>query len=173
MDERGRGHRAAAGSERPALWEAWDAEIVRVKQSRFGLFTATLPLLLTPALHAASSADSRYQCELGATAILLAAERHRRKAGDWPASIAAIDRDILPVAPVDPFSGQAFRFEHRDGRLFIYSIGPDRKDEHGAFEPRRWLKGGPDDVGAVAWDVPLRRQASPPEEKPVRSRSSP
>ena len=36
--------------------------------------------------------------------------------------------------------------EQRDGQLVIYSIGPNRKDEHGAFEQRRWLQGGFDDV---------------------------
>jgi hypothetical protein len=161
-------------AEHPRLWEAWDAEIVRTKRSRFGIYTAPLPLLLMPALYSSSSAHSRYQCELGATAILLAAERHRRKAGDWPASIASIDPSILPVAPVDPFSGQAFRMEHRDGQLFIYSIGPNRKDEHGAYDPKKWAKGTTeDDAGAVAWDVPLRRQPPPPEDEPVGPEPAP
>ncbi len=160
-------------AERPQLWQALDAEIVRVKRSRLGIYTATLPLFLMPVLDTSSSAHSRHQCELGATAILLAAERHRRKAGDWPASIAAIAPSILPSTPVDPFSGQAFRMEHRDGQIFIYSIGPNRQDEHGAYDPKRWMKGGPDDAGAVAWDVPLRRQTSPPEEESVRSESTP
>jgi hypothetical protein len=160
-------------AERPRLWEAWQAEVDRVRLSRLGKFTATLPILMTPALSASSSSHSRCQCELGATAILLAAERHRRKTGDWPASIAAIDPSILPSAPVDPFSGQAFRLERRDGQLFIYSIGPNGTDEHGAYDSRRWTTGGPDDAGAVGWDVSLRRRPSPPEETPVRSRSSP
>ena len=56
--------------------------------------------------------------------------------------------------------------EHRDGQLFIYSIGPNRKDEHGAYDPKRWLKGGPDDVGASTWDVPLRRRGPSPTDKP-------
>ena len=66
---------------------------------------------------------------LGATAILLAAERHRRKAGKWPESIAAIDKSILPNPPADPFSGESFRMEHRNGELLIYSVGPNRKDD--------------------------------------------
>jgi hypothetical protein len=107
-------------------------------------------------LSAALRVDALYQGELGATAVLLAAERQRRKSGVWPASIAAIDAEILPAPPVDPFSGQAFRMEHSDGQIVIYSVGPNGKDEHGAFDPKRWQSGGPDDVGAVAWDVELR-----------------
>ncbi len=160
-------------AERPALWEAWQARIDQTRRSRVGLFIATLPILLMPAMATEGSSHSRYHCELGATAILLAAERHRRKSGDWPASIAAIDRDILPDAPVNPFSGGAFRMERRDGQLRVYSIGPNRKDEHGEYEPKRSMKGGPDDAGAVGWDVPLRRQSGRSSEEPGRSGSSP
>jgi hypothetical protein len=52
--------------------------------------------------------------------------------------------------------------EHRDGRLIIYSLGPDLKDQHGAYDPKRWMKGGPDDVGTTGWDKDQRRQASHP-----------
>ena len=85
--------------------------------------------------------------------ILLAAERHRRKTGDWPTSIAAIDRSLLPTEPLDPCSGKSFRIERRDGQLIIYSIGPNHKDEHGSFEPKEYVKGIQDDCRAVGWDV--------------------
>jgi hypothetical protein len=143
-------------AERAPLWEALEANVNRVKQSRFEGYFLRLSIELIPALSAALRVDALYQGELGATAVLLAAERQRRKSGDWPASIAAIDAEILPAPPVDPFSGQAFRMEHRAGQIVIYSVGPNGKDEHGAFDPKRWQSGGPDDVGAVAWDVELR-----------------
>ncbi len=54
--------------------------------------------------------------------------------------------------------------EHRDGRLFIYSIGPNHKDEHGVFEPKKWTTGGPDDIGAIGWDVDRRRRPAASEE---------
>ena len=57
---------------------------------------------MTPGVVMSDRALSRYQCELGEMAILLAAERHRRKTGDWPASIAAIDRVILSHHPAIP-----------------------------------------------------------------------
>ncbi len=149
-------------SEQPKLWAAWEAKMARIKQDQFGRFTAVLPLLLVPAASAASTAFIQSQCELGATAILIAAERHRRKTGKWPASIAAIDRDILPIAPIDAFSGQPFRMEYHDGKLVIYSIGANGKDEHGAFDQRRSMFSGPDDLGAAAWDVSLRRRQPDP-----------
>jgi hypothetical protein len=104
-------------------------------------------------------------------APLLAAEHHRRKAGDQPPSIAAIDRIILPIAPVDPFSGRSFRMERRDGELFNDSIGPNREDEPGAYDPKKWMKGGLDDAGASVWDVPMRRRPARPIDAPSSAES--
>jgi hypothetical protein len=152
-------------AEQPARWRAWQANVDRVKNSRFGIYTATFPLLLSPPIPAVATAFSRHQSELGATAILIAAEHHRRKNGRWPASIETIDPGILNSAPVDPYSGQPFRFEHRDGQFLIYSIGPNGKDEHGEYDPKRWPDGGKDDVGARAWDLSLRRRPLGPNEE--------
>ena len=151
-------------SERPALWETWQTSVDRARHSRHGAFTATLPILLTPALSASSQAHGRYQSGLGATAILLAFERHRRKAGVWPVSIGALDAAILRSPPVDPYSGEAYHMERRDGQVFIYSIGPNHQDEHGAFEPKQYSRGKSDDFGGRLWDVHLRRQ--PPAPRP-------
>ncbi|APW61744.1 hypothetical protein BSF38_03272 [Paludisphaera borealis] len=148
--------------ERQAAWKAWRVEVGRVKESRLGMFVATLPLLMTPGATAAEKALTRYQASLGAAVILCAAERHRRKTGSWPESVAAIGPEFLADPPVDPFSGEAYRVERRDGRFLVHSVGPNLKDEHGAFEAKRWLDGGPDDVGTGAWDPALRRR--PPDE---------
>jgi len=145
-------------SEQRSGWNVWQAKAKRVKNSQFGMYIEMLPLLFSPAVEGAGEAFCRYQADLGATIILIAAERHRQKTGDWPPSIESIDRSILPTAPVDPFSSKPFRIENRDGQFLIHSIGPNGDDEHGAYDPKRWLKGGPDDVGAGAWDVTLRAQ---------------
>ena len=150
--------------QQPALWRQWQADAERVKKKPFALYTELLPVLLTPALATASSALSRYQTDLAGNALLMAAERHRRKTGKWPATVAVIGRTILPHAPVDPFSGDSFRVTHRDNQLFVYSIGPNRQDEQGQYEPKTWMSGGFDDAGGRAWDVPLRARASLPVE---------
>ena len=94
-------NRAVAIARRPAddarpLWKAWDAEIERVTAHPLGRYMTTVTNLMTPHVSAGASAFSRYQTELGAHAILVAAERHRRKTGDWPTTIASIDHGILP-----------------------------------------------------------------------------
>jgi hypothetical protein len=149
-------------SDRQRLWDEWKANVDHVKRSWYGKYTSTVPLLMTPAVSAFCSTELRYQSELGATAILLAAERYRRNTGDWPASIAAIDQSLLPISPVDPCSGQPFRIERRDGQLFIYSVGLNGLDEHAGFDAKQWLRGQRDDFGASTWDVNLRRQPPTP-----------
>ncbi len=145
-------------ADRRDLWQKFAAKMQYMRSHSVGRVLAMLPLTLFPAVKSFAVASDRMQTELAATAILLAAERHRRKTGQWPTSIESIDGVILPVAPADLFSNKPFHIEHRDGRLFVYSVGPNRKDEHGAFDSKTYLKGGPDDYGASAWDVPLRRQ---------------
>ncbi len=164
---------AVAISRRPtfeqgALFAKWDAKISALNQHVLKRFTAILALELLPAVRMASSAFLRSQAELGATAILIAAERQSRRTGKWPASIKEIDPSILPQAPVDPLSGEPFHFEHHDGQLIIYSIGLNGKDEHGAYDSKGWPNGASDDFGAKAWDVKLRRQP-PVQAKPPGS----
>ena len=89
-------------ADQPKRWRAWDAKIQGVRRSRVGIYTSMLPLLLVPALSAAGTSFSRYQAELGATVNLIAAERHRRRTGQWPSSIEGIERSILPVCANRP-----------------------------------------------------------------------
>ncbi len=149
--------------ERPALWRAWEADAERRKRNPVGAYTEMLPLLLAPAVATASTAFSRYQTDLAANAILIAAERHRKKTGKWPESVAAIDRTLLRNPPADPFTGASFRLEHHDGQLFVYSLGPNGMDEHGAYSHRTWMSGLDDDAGAQLWDVTERGRKVPPE----------
>ena len=122
----------------PPLWEAWQAEIDRVRQSWYGaLHRDLLPMLASAGrLAAAGTAHLRYHACWAQRPSCSPPSGTAASAGEWPASIAAIDPDILPNPPIDPFSGQAFRMERRDGQLLIYSIGPNRKDEHGAYDPK-------------------------------------
>ena len=69
-------------------------------------------------------------------ATSLAAERHRRKTGRWPASVAAIEPHLLGLPALDPFSGQPFCFTLLDGRLSVYSVSPNLEGEHGTYEPK-------------------------------------
>ena len=156
-------------SDQLALWSAWDSKISSFRKRGMNQFTSTLPILLTPAANSAAHAYLRSQADLGSMAILIAAERQRHSSGQWPASIKEIDPGILKEAPLDPFNGQPFHFEHRDGQLFVYSVGPNRSDDHGKYDSKQWLRSGLDDVGSRAWDVNLRRQPFIPPKSPAKT----
>jgi hypothetical protein len=147
-------------AERPLLWRTWESEIIaRGRQPEIRFLTFRLLPSSLPAVVFVDPVFARYETELGAMAILLAAERHRLRTGDWPASIDAIDPAILASAPRDPFTGDAFLMLRQDGQLRVYSPGPDLEDDGGAFDTPPRMPGdgpGPDDIGVRAWDVPFR-----------------
>ncbi|WP_165067617.1 hypothetical protein [Paludisphaera rhizosphaerae] len=135
----------------------WRARLRAAVNSRVAPFTSALPLLLAPPLDMYLTTELRGRAEMAAATILIAAERHRRAMGFWPAAIGEISSDILPTpAPSDPFSGERFRMEHVDGRLRVYSVGPNLKDEHGTFDAKTWRDGAADDLGVFALDPDLR-----------------
>ncbi|WP_165067613.1 hypothetical protein [Paludisphaera rhizosphaerae] len=105
--------------------------------------------------------ELRRRAGLGVVAVLLAAERHRRAAGTWPKSVAEIGAEFLPDQPLDPYNGEAFHVEHVDGRFRVYSVGPNRRDEHGSYDKVKWdRESTDDDVGASAHDPALRGRSA-------------
>jgi hypothetical protein len=150
-------------SEQAARVRKWQAHVDEVKSSDHSIFQPRVVWALLHPMSGVFDGHSRYQCELGAMAILLAAERHRQKRGQWPKAIAQIDPAILSEPPLDPFSGEPFRVLQDDEEFLVYSIGTNLRDEHGLNEPMMWRQGELDDYGTGAYAVPLR--ARPPLSK--------
>ncbi len=152
----------AAIVERPtpewlAVVEAWRARMKAREASRVGRITGLFALLLAPTSDSAFDAWMSRRAYLGAAAVLLAAERQRLATGEWPATVAEIDSEILPDPPRDPYTGGPFRMRLADGRLRVYSLGTNLKDEGGDYDLKAWRdKIGRDDVGACAFAPELR-----------------
>ncbi|WP_165253178.1 hypothetical protein [Paludisphaera soli] len=154
--------------EWPAALAAWEVEYREAAESRFARYTTTVPLFLMPAIKSTLEAELRIRAVFGSLIILVAAERQRQATGEWPTSIGEIDRDVLPEPPLDPYSGEPYRMGYADGRLLIYTLGPNLTDEGGAYELKTWKdKVGRDDVGTVGYDPPLRGR--PPEAEDGRT----
>lgn len=66
-----------------------------------------------------------------AARLKIAAYQHRARKGTLPESTAAIDDDLLDQIPIDPYTGDPLRLRIEEGRVVIYSIGPDRDDDQG------------------------------------------
>ena len=162
MVERGCGHRPAARCC-PACALEGMAEPRRQGQDEAGSvsYVATLPLLLTPALAASGQLtfDTNATWARWPSSSPPSGIAARRATGRNP--LRRSTRKSCRDPPVDPFSGQAYRMEHRDGQLFVYSIGPNRTDEHGAYDAKRYHQGGPDDVVPSRGTYSLRRQQPP------------
>ncbi len=144
-------------ADRTSRWAKWVYRLEAKPDSpRFWVLLHAIKLF--PAVQAAALLAALHRADLGATALLLAAERYRRKHGRWPVSIEAIDKDILSRAPDDPFTGQPYRLLRKEREILIYSVGVNKKDEHGEHHARQYSPEGPDDIAARAWDVPQRRR---------------
>jgi hypothetical protein len=60
---------------------------------------------------------------LRCTATALAVERYRQLTGEWPASLEAIPKAILPVVPADPFTGTPLVYARSADGVTISSTG--------------------------------------------------
>lgn len=67
--------------------------------------------------------------ELARTA--LAAHRYRVATGEWPGALEDLVPGHLPEVPRDPIDGEPLRYRRDDGRIVLYSIGPNRTDDGG------------------------------------------
>jgi hypothetical protein len=79
-----------------------------------------------PSLQCAS-ADARQQLPIA----LLALHRHRARTGSFPENVTELSPDSLSAVPLEPFSGEPLRMRRADGRVILYSVGPDGKDSGG------------------------------------------
>lgn len=107
------------------------------------------------------------RAELRCAAAALAAERYRRRHGDWPASLDQLTPDLLEKVPADPFTGRPLMLRRLDDGLVIYSVGADAQDDGGDVEDSPSVKTDTaKDVGFRLWDVSRRRQQPPPAAPP-------
>jgi len=63
--------------------------------------------------------------------VILALHRHRMRHGDWPQSLAALDRETLPIPAIDYYSGDPLRYMLVHGEPRLWALGIDRDDDGG------------------------------------------
>ena len=89
-----------------------------------------------------------------ATRIVVALERHRRKHGEWPATLEAIDPAILAEVPNDDFTGEPFIYRLLDGEPLLYSIGTNGVDDGGQHSRRAFIVRGKEEGDCVFFPPP-------------------
>lgn len=105
--------------------------------------------LLTPALdrYVIGCNTSAMTREAGLTMIAL--ELHRRRHGSFPERLEDLGRNVLPVRPIDRFTGQLLRYRRSgdgaESRYVLYSVGTDYTDDGGRMFS--------DSASALGWRV--------------------
>lgn len=95
--------------------------------------------------------------QLTVTAIAL--KRFKLRHGNFPADLAALVPEFLPVVPLDPVNAQPLHYKpNADGTFLLYSVGEDAKDNGGdptSTNPKTfWWQRGRDWV----WPQPASAQ---------------
>ncbi len=68
------------------------------------------------------------------TQMGVAIERYRLKQNKPPASLDDLVPDYIEAIPTDPYSGEALLYKQDAGSVVVYSVGLNRRDDHGAVE---------------------------------------
>jgi hypothetical protein len=86
---------------------------------------------LQPNFHASFLREASLEAMMLATRAGLACKIYRNKTGHYPENLEALVPDILPEIPIDPFTGKPLVFKRQSGKLLIYSLGSNQKDDGG------------------------------------------
>jgi hypothetical protein len=88
--------------------------------------------MLVPALDKAIAKAARADQNAAMAATACALERHWKKHGAYPESLAALVPEFMPEAPRDLMDGQPLRYRRTDSGLFqLWSVGLDGTDNGG------------------------------------------
>jgi hypothetical protein len=139
--------------EQAAAEAALNAEITSIRRS------SSVPNL-APALGQQGERGRRKHAYLRSAIVCLAAERHRRQHGAWPAAAADLVPNELSAVPADPYDGQPIRLHPVADGIVVYSVGPDMVDDGGKPSPGKPWKVSGKDCGYRLWD-PDRRGRPP------------
>jgi hypothetical protein len=133
----------ASDLERP-YWErpqtsAYAAELERLNSTpslrkRFSPLLAILNLTSnTPMQRETDDYGMLTISDRDAALVAIALELYHRREGKWPARLEQLVPGLLPRVPVDQFDGKPLRYLLIEGRPSVYSVGPNRRDDGGAF----------------------------------------
>ncbi len=127
-------HRIAATWQRLAMkpyyqakpeWDAFEAKFVA---RPVGLLTKMLAPAVAHCSEAAARADAQHDVLRLAVAVCRFQARHNR----FPSDPSELVPDCIAAVPRDPFDGKPLRMKKTEGKLVVYSIGPDAIDNGGA-----------------------------------------
>ena len=109
--------------------------------------------LLAPTNVKLRMAFLRQKAKLAAAIAAIAAERYRKRHGQWPNALADLVPAEMKQLESDPFTGGSLLMRRLSDGLVIYSVGSNRQDDGGTITAKT---GEPLDIGFRLWDVAQR-----------------
>ncbi|MCH8218112.1 MAG: hypothetical protein IH892_15245 [Planctomycetes bacterium] len=103
------------------------SEIEKTQHEKLGRMARSLNLGLSR-VHVLFA---RSMAELRSAGTALAVERYRLANGRLPATLQDLVPTFIASVPVDPFDGQALRYQQLDPGYVVYSVGQDLADNQG------------------------------------------
>jgi hypothetical protein len=111
----------------------WTPHLVELNRLQGGLNQVrySLPVNLAAPLQRASISAERTLAAADGLRVAIAAERYRRDHAGFPPTIDALVPRYLPEIPADRITGDPLKLNTTQGKLVVYSVGADRKDDLG------------------------------------------
>ena len=127
--------------------------------------------LLLPAFTQNVESNVTSRARLRTAIIAVAAERYRRKHGQWPESVEQLSPWPLTRAQADPHTDEPTIWLRSDSTLLIYSTGPDLVDNSGRLDQEVRADAGKPyyqdkDIGFRLHDSGSRHRQLPLDDKP-------
>ncbi len=106
-------------------WDSWEAAF---RAQPEGLVTRQLAPAVAPCAETAARADAQHDVLRLAVAVC----RFRASRKRFPSAPSELVPGFIAAVPQDPFDGKPLRMKKAEGKLVVYSIGPDAIDNGGA-----------------------------------------
>ncbi|MCH7958868.1 MAG: hypothetical protein IID08_01980 [Candidatus Hydrogenedentes bacterium] len=115
-------------NERTEIVESLEEYIDELPEAR------KLTPILFPALIRALTAQARHEAQTDVTRLGIAVEDWYREHGSYPDSLQQIAYWFDGELPLDPFTGDAYRYVVSDDSFVLYSLGVDIEDDGGRHD---------------------------------------
>ena len=107
------------------FWNGYAGTFAELMDSALSVFTLT-------SCNSLWTSPNRHQTDISLNRFMFALEAYRRDHdGNYPAALADLRERYLEEIPLDPFSGEAFRYVLEESGFLLYSVGPNGIDEEG------------------------------------------
>lgn len=90
-----------------------------------------LTRMITPALDRVRTLATEHQANIDICRIGLALKIYKAKKGHYPENLDSLTWEVLREIPIDPFSGEEFKYSRYIMGFKLYSIGPNMQDNYG------------------------------------------